>query len=112
LLSSSFLGPPSILGLKYFAFQKSFGITFDNFLPKLTTEGVIHLIELSTRLRASLQYSLAGLLATLGITWSNEIAEAGAIIVFSAEAVLWEIKSVAPLTFLQSLLILSKFFLS
>src|SRR5882757_5325657 len=52
------LGPPSISGLKYFAFEKSFGITFDNILPKLVAGGAIHVIELSTRLKASLEYSL------------------------------------------------------
>jgi len=104
------LSPPSISGLKYFAFEKGFGITFDNILPKLVAEGAIHIIELSTRLRATLECGFTGLLATLRITWSNEKAEAGTLLVFSAEAVLWEIKSVCFFTvFLQHLLIPSSF---
>lgn len=88
------LAPPSISGLKYLAFERTFGITFDNILPKLVAEGAIHLIELSTRLRVSLECGLTGILASVGITWSNEKAEAGTLLVFSAEAVVWEIKSV------------------
>jgi A/G-specific adenine glycosylase len=88
------LAPPSVSGLKYVAFERTFGITFDTILPKLVAEGAVHLIELSTRLRASIEYSLTGILATLGITWSNAKAEAGTLLVFSPEAVVWEIKSV------------------
>jgi len=107
------LSPPSISGLQYLAFEKGFGLRFDNILPKLVAEGAIHLIELSTRLKATLECGLAGLLATLRITWSNEKAEAGTLLVFSADAVIWEIKSVCSFDgILQPLLIPSKFFLS
>src|SRR5258708_3510423 len=66
------LSPPSISGLKYFAFEKGFGIRFDNILPKLVAEGAIHLIELSTRLKATFECGLAGLLATLRIPLRKE----------------------------------------
>ena len=87
------LSPPSTSGLKYIAFDRSIGITFVSILPKLVAEASIHLVELSTRLRASVEYSLTGFLTTLGVSWSGERAEAGTFLVLNAEAVLWELKS-------------------
>jgi len=105
------LSPPSISGLRYIAFDRSIGITFVSILPKLVAEASIHLVELSTRLRASVQYSLNGILATLGISWTGERAEAGTYLVLDAEAILWELKSASSFCLvLCCLLTLAKVF--
>ena len=93
------LAPPSNLGLRLIAFERSIAFSFDSFLPKLIAEGSIHLIELSTRLKCSVECGLAGWLATLGVNWNNEKAEAGVFLVYNAEAIVWEFKSVYLLLF-------------
>lgn len=87
------LSPPSTSGFRYIAFDRSVGITFVSILPKLVAEASVHLVELSTRLKASLEYGLTGFLATLGISWNGERTEAGIFLILNAEAVVWEFKS-------------------
>ncbi|KDR72591.1 hypothetical protein GALMADRAFT_252737 [Galerina marginata CBS 339.88] len=81
-------GPPTTLGLKFVAFERNIGVTFDAIFPTLIAETSLVLIELSTRLKASIQYSVAGLSCTLGANWSNETAEVSSTLILNPTGLL------------------------
>lgn len=92
--SSPRMAPPSVSGLKYIVFDRSIGVVFTSILPKLIAEASIHLVELSTRLKASVEYGLTGLLATVGVYWSSQDAEASTTVVMNAGYIVMELKFV------------------
>ncbi|KAF9523249.1 hypothetical protein CPB83DRAFT_863103 [Crepidotus variabilis] len=84
------LGPPSVSGFKFIAFDRNIGVVFTSFLPKLIAETSVHLVELSTRFKASIEYSLTGVLATLGVYWSGQDADASTSLVLNGGYIIWE----------------------
>ncbi|KAF8899764.1 hypothetical protein CPB84DRAFT_1779906 [Gymnopilus junonius] len=90
--SSPQFGPPTTLGLKHVAFEKNIGLTFDDIFPRLVAETSLTFIELSTRLKASMQLSFTtGVLYSLGAHWSNETTEVSSAIVLNATSLLLQI---------------------
>jgi len=87
-------GPPTTSGFKYVAYDRNFGVVFETIVPKLVAEASIHLIELSTRLKCTLEYGFTGALAVLGVYWNNETTEASTSLVLSAAALVLEFQSV------------------
>ncbi|KAF8970217.1 hypothetical protein BDZ97DRAFT_131299 [Flammula alnicola] len=80
--------PPTTSGLKYMLFDKSIGLSFDRGVPDLVVEVGLSLVELSTRLKASVHYGLSGLLLSLGVNWSNDAAEVASTLILSPAAVI------------------------
>ncbi|PPR02216.1 hypothetical protein CVT26_012108 [Gymnopilus dilepis] len=85
------LGPPTTLGLKYVAFQRNVGVMFDTIFPRVFAEAAITLLELSTRLEATVQFGFKGMFCSLGAHWSNERSEVSSTMVLNATSLLLQI---------------------
>ncbi|KAF9564478.1 DnaJ-domain-containing protein [Agrocybe pediades] len=84
-------GPPSVSGFKYVAFERSFGLLFDTIIPRLVAESSVVFVELSARLKASLQLGPGQLLLTLGASWSNETTEISSNLVLNPQVLLLQL---------------------
>uniref|UniRef100_A0A8H7XPT5 J domain-containing protein n=1 Tax=Psilocybe cubensis TaxID=181762 RepID=A0A8H7XPT5_PSICU len=88
------LGPPTTLGIKYVAFERAYGVVFDRILPTLVAETSMTLVELSVRLKASIQLGFSGALYSLGAHWSSESIEAGSTLILNSSALVLQLEHI------------------
>jgi len=87
-------GPPSTYGFKYIAFERTFGLMFDAIVPRLFAEASLIFVELSARVKASIQFGPAQLLFILGASWSNETASISSDLILNPTALILRLEYV------------------